>query len=262
MDISLHLEFPSVTVGSIEGNGNIFLGPNNLTVGSNNMSTAFSGVIHDGGQYNHPGGSLSKIGSGTLILSGANTYTGATTVTNGTLLVNGSITSAVTVNSGTLGGSGTTGAVTVNSGGTLSPGSSPGILNVVGNLTLTMGSTYLVDLNGTAVGTQYDQTNVTGLVSLGNATFSLGLGFTPPVGSTFIIINNDLTDPVAGTFAGLPEGAVFTAGGEMFMVSYQGGNGNDVVLTAVVPEPSTWALSVLGTGVAFLFFRKIRTRCS
>jgi outer membrane autotransporter protein len=70
-----------VTVGSIEGDGNVFLGPNNLTVGSNNLSTLFSGVIQDGGT----GGSLTKVGTGTLTLTGLNTYTGATTVNGGTL---------------------------------------------------------------------------------------------------------------------------------------------------------------------------------
>jgi hypothetical protein len=56
-----------MTIGSIEGDGNVFLGANNLTVGSNNLSTTFSGGIEG------TGGSLTKIGSGTLILSGANT---------------------------------------------------------------------------------------------------------------------------------------------------------------------------------------------
>jgi hypothetical protein len=51
-DISGH-NAPGVTIGSIEDNpallpGDVFLGANNLTVGSNNLSTTFSGVIHDG----------------------------------------------------------------------------------------------------------------------------------------------------------------------------------------------------------------------
>ena len=51
------------TVGSIEGTGIIYAG--NLSVGSNNLSTTFSGVIN--------GGSLTKIGTGTLTLGNAST---------------------------------------------------------------------------------------------------------------------------------------------------------------------------------------------
>jgi len=44
LDVGLH-SAPGVTVGSIEGSGAVFLGAKNLTVGSNNLSTTFSGVI-------------------------------------------------------------------------------------------------------------------------------------------------------------------------------------------------------------------------
>jgi fibronectin-binding autotransporter adhesin len=244
-----------VTIGSLEGDGNVFVEDKTLTVGSNNLSTTFVGVIQE---IIATGGSLTKIGTGTLTLGGANTYTGSTTVNNGALIVNGSVNTPVTVNGGTLGGSGTTGSVTVNSGGTLSPGTSPGILNVSGNLTLTLGATYLVELNGAAVGTQYDQTNVIGIVSLGDATLSLTLGFTPILGTTFEIIRNDLGDPVSGTFLGLNEGATFTAGGQTFTISYHGGDGNDVVLTSAVPEPGTWLLIAMSAAVLVVFQRRCR----
>jgi hypothetical protein len=50
LDICAH-NAPEVTVGSIEGDGLVFLGANNLTVGSNSLSTMFSGVIQDGGFF-------------------------------------------------------------------------------------------------------------------------------------------------------------------------------------------------------------------
>ena len=120
------------TAGSIEGAGNYFLGSKTLTVGSNNLSTEVNGVIQDGGFFgglvDGTGGSLVKVGSGALTLSGISTYTGTTTVNGGTLTITGDISSSsgVTVNSGaTLNGTGRVPNVTVNSGGTLAPGLSP-----------------------------------------------------------------------------------------------------------------------------------------
>jgi hypothetical protein len=62
LDISSHQS--NLTVGSIEGSGNVLLGANNLRVGTNNIDTSFSGVISNDGQ----GGSLAKVGNGVLTL--------------------------------------------------------------------------------------------------------------------------------------------------------------------------------------------------
>jgi autotransporter-associated beta strand protein len=128
VDISGHTS-PGVTIGSLEGTGNAFLGANNLTIGSNNLSTTFSGVAQDTGNNGGTGGSLTKIGTGMLTLSGTNSYTGATAVNGGELLVDGSIASSsgVTVNAGaTLGGHGNVSSI--SGAGAISPGDSPGIL--------------------------------------------------------------------------------------------------------------------------------------
>ncbi len=89
-----------------------------------------------------------------------------------------------------------------------------------------------MELGGTGPG-QFDQLNVKGTVSLGGATLDVSLvnPFNPAPGDSFIIILNDGSDRVQGTFAGLVDGAVFTADGEMFLIDYDGGDGNDVVLT-------------------------------
>jgi hypothetical protein len=71
---------PGVTIGSIEGSGNVFLGANNLRVGTNGRNTSFSGVISGSG-------SLTKIGSGVLTLQANDCI--ADTV--GLILVSGSI---------------------------------------------------------------------------------------------------------------------------------------------------------------------------
>ena len=110
---------PGLTTGSIEGDGDVFLGANNLTVGTNNLGTTFSGLIQDGGTNGGTGGSLTKAGTGKLTLTKSNTYTGDTTITDGTLQVTNTSGSAtgtgsVQVNAGTLGGTGIiSGAVTV-----------------------------------------------------------------------------------------------------------------------------------------------------
>jgi autotransporter-associated beta strand protein len=70
-----------VSAGSIAGAGFFVLGNKNLTVGSLNTSTEVSGIISG------DGGSLTKVGTGTLTLSGANTYAGGTTISAGTIQI-------------------------------------------------------------------------------------------------------------------------------------------------------------------------------
>jgi autotransporter-associated beta strand protein len=151
LDISPHAA-PGVTIGSLNGVGDVFLGANNLTLGSNNLSTTFAGVIRDGGGLTAgTGGSLTKIGTGTLNLSSPNTYTGGTIVNAGRLMANNSPQSStgpggVTVNNGgVLGGTGKVNgsALSVSTGGALLGGDATvasGGLTIASNLTLNAGS--------------------------------------------------------------------------------------------------------------------------
>lgn len=166
-----------LSAGSIAGNGQFYLGANQLTVGGNNLSTTVNGVISDCGPSGSScssagttGGTLNKTGTGTLTLAGANLYTGATTVDAGTLNITGSLaaSSAVSVNTGAvLAGTGSVGSVSINSGGTLAPGDSTPFSSLnLGSLTLHAGSEYVVMLNPATASSAH----VTGAATLSGAT--------------------------------------------------------------------------------------------
>jgi fibronectin-binding autotransporter adhesin len=81
---SLNLNGFNNTVGSLSGSGTVTNnGPASatLTLGNDNTNTTFGGTLTDGtGSLQ-----LTKIGLGTLTLSGTNTYTGGTTISAGIL---------------------------------------------------------------------------------------------------------------------------------------------------------------------------------
>lgn len=93
----------TLDLGSIEGSGFIRTGDGGsaiLSVGGLNTDTTYSGVITD-----HL--ALTKVGTGTLTLTGANSYTGGTTFTAGTVSVAadsalGDASGGLTFNGGTL----------------------------------------------------------------------------------------------------------------------------------------------------------------
>ena len=112
----------NVTIGSLAGDGIVDLGDFTLTVGGNNQSTLFSGLLT---QINSEGGfaALKKVGNGTLRLSHNNTFEGGgITVAGGAVLLENEAGSAsgsggVAVQEGTLGGGGiTAGSVDIGSG--------------------------------------------------------------------------------------------------------------------------------------------------
>jgi autotransporter-associated beta strand protein len=201
-DISLVNPVTGFTIGSLEGGGSVRLGRNTLSVGSNGLSTIFSGVIQDGGNNGGIGASLVKTGTGALALSGANTYTGSTTVNGGTLEVDGSIatTSSVTVNTGgTLSGTGTVGpTTTIMSGGTLAPGNAAnpaGTLTITGNLAFQSGAIYLVQVTPTAAASA----NVMGTATLGGAAVNAAFANGSYISKQYTILT--AAAGVSGTFA-------------------------------------------------------------
>jgi autotransporter-associated beta strand protein len=161
--VALTLSGQTYNVGGLQGTRNLALGNNRISVGANNASTSYSGVLSGTG-------GLTKVGSGSFNLTGNNSYTGTTNVSAGALLVNGdnsAATGAFTVDSGgLLGGSGTVGGATVFlNGSTHSPGNSPGLQGFTSGLTYNTSSTFQWELAGNTSsgrGTNFDAVNVSG----------------------------------------------------------------------------------------------------
>ncbi len=211
-------------IGSLAGAGVLELG-HKLEVGFNHTSTEFSGDVMG------VGGELSKIGTGTWTLSG--TSSGALTrVQAGTIVLNGSLAEEVDVGpGGRLEGHGVVGTHLLMRGGTMEPGAAPGPLTVNGDVQLASApSLFRFELNG-AASSQYDRLVVGQNVNLSGISLEVRPGLSFPLNSHFTILEKLSGSPIASSFEGLLEGATFTAGGQMFSITYQGGSGNDVVLT-------------------------------
>ena len=243
LGISGHVA-PGVTIGSLEGDerSSVSLGANNLTIGSNNLSTTFSGFIEDNGSV----GSLTKIGNGMLVLNGENTYSGGTAIKGGKLVINnttgsGTGSGPVQVNAGQLGGSGViSGDVTIGDAshrrGTLSPGDSGhrcDTLTIQGTLTFQSDAIYKFNLKSSTA--ESDSVVANGVTINSAALFDFtGVGHRRlPIGTIFRVIDNISVNPIAGTFSNLPDQSTFIIKGNKYQVSYQGGDGNDLTLTVM-----------------------------
>lgn len=251
--------FLNSSVGGLSGNGSIVNSSGidgTLTIDFADFTGPFtySGSIAPAVAS---GIALVKNGTGTQILSGANTYTGTTAVNAGTLLVGGSISGSAT---------------TVDAAGIIGAGSAANTIGMgtTGTLTLASTGTFQLDFNIASASTvTNDLLNVMGDLNLdgdlglgGDAVLALqnlGSDITLNPGTSFTFIDySGLWD--GQTFAGLTDDSVFPFGANQFRISYNGVSGTDtaVTLTAVVPEPHS-ALTLLG-GLGLLHFGRRRAR--
>jgi len=155
----------SVTFGGLKGSNNLSLSNTAsaavaLTVGGNNQSTTFSGVLSGPG-------SLTKSGTGTLILNGSNSYAGASTVSNGTLQI----------------GDGVTDGSIASSSGITNNGAL--VFNLVGNQTCAnISGTGSLTKSGASTLTLTGSNSYSGATSIASGTLQIGDGTTGSFPST------------------------------------------------------------------------------
>ena len=229
----------SLAIGSLEGDG-IVLGSFTFKIGTNNLSTTFSGELEGSSK-------LFKVGRGTLTLSGANTYASGTEVDSGTLIISntsgsGTGTGFVQVNGGILSGGGII-AGTVTIGTTSGSGAriAPAVdkfqenLTIQGALVLQSNAIYNCSFRAQGNRVRADRITARGVTINNGATLNLRgrtKGMLTP-GLVIPIISNTLADPISGAFSNLADGAIVNVNGNNLQASYEGGDGNDLTLTVV-----------------------------
>ncbi len=120
--------------------------------------------------------------------------------------------------------------------GVLTPGQSPGQMVVDGNFEINTGDVLRLEINDfTNPGNNFDQLKINGQVTINDATLELvdTSGEFPVDDVVITIIDNDGTDPIIGTFNGLPNGASIMTNGKSWYLHYNKGDGNDVVLSSL-----------------------------
>jgi hypothetical protein len=87
-----------------------------------------------------------------------------------------------------------------------------------------------IEINGATPGTGYDQLQVNGSVLLMGGGLQISMNTIGAISNQYVIVSNDGVDPVTGTFPSLPEGALLGINGVSFILTYHGGDGNDIAL--------------------------------
>jgi hypothetical protein len=203
---------------------------------ANNTTNVWQGAINGTGSFtiNGPGGPALLAANSTTAPMMLNGFANVHVSWFGPIIESGSLATELIVEDGA-----TVGPVTVTNGSFL-PGPIAGGTVNSGPLALASGTEFIAVVGGTMAG-QFSQVVVAGNVDLGGTYLNFFGDAAVPVGSVLTLVANDGSDPVVGTFSGLPEGASLVAYGtsQVFTISYAGGTGNDVVLTARGVAPSS-----------------------
>lgn len=159
-------------------------------------------------------------GGGRLMLDSS--HAGSILVRNGTLILKAKVGDTLTTQTAlvALGAAGDPATTVGVQGGTL------------GAATMLLLDVF-VDTDGTVT---CDRLRGGQTITLNQPTLNLMLqgSVAPTVGATCTIVSD-----TAGSFAGIAQGATITVGGHPFEISYTGGNGHDITLTALANNPPT-----------------------
>ena len=216
-------------------------------VGSFNINSAELGQITAGAL------AIGSAKTNPITIAGAFSRSGSLSLTGGDIAGAGGITvPALTINSGgsiSLDGANNVDSLVIAGGGpqatfvfTDDDGFTLGAANTDNELNLTdFTAAFLSAANGTVTfrpeqrlnlgigAAGNDQISVTGGVTL-NTALTLNQTGTLATDTTFLLLDNDGTDAISGTFNGLPEGALVPGINPPARISYLGGDGNDITI--------------------------------
>ena len=213
--------------GSITGTTGMLTSSSTYDVQSGTVSAVLGGSV-----------GLTKTGAGSVTLLDVNLYAGGTTISQGVLNLIGTLAGGVvSVNGGTLAGSGTVASPMTVGSGALMPANFGTNSLMTGDVNLASGSTYLLQNAAIAAATNYTAMRVTGAVNLNGVSLDTSGVSITDYPRVLVLIKNDGTDAVQGTFAGLPEGAAVLVNGVYYNITYRYNaetgmyaTGNDVAL--------------------------------
>jgi hypothetical protein len=198
--------------------------------GSQTLTTSAGSFTNAGAMLINTGSTFTVGNNGNTSLATNYTQTAGSTTVNGVLASSASSagTPTVSVQGGALVGDGTV-ADPLASSGVVEPGDSStttGKLDVTGTYAQSSHGSFDVSIGGNAVGTKYDQLDVSGATTL-NGTLNIKSinSFVPAVGAKFVILD---AGSLTGTFSTITGTSINSS--EHYVVSY---TGTEVILTVV-----------------------------
>ena len=247
------------TIGGLGGGATLTLANNGtggakkpvaLSVGANNQNTTFAGTIADGGGSG-AGGSLIKVGNGTLTLSGLGTYTGGTFINGGELCPDSPVAIPNTI---TFGG----GALQYDANnqtdysGSIFNSSGPIAIDTNGqqiSFGTTLDSSNVGGLNKIGAGTLYLTVSnaYSGSTTISGGTLNVGDPGAIPSGSSITFAGGTLQYSNTVDYSSAPYGIVSSSGPIAIDT-----NGNNMTFAGVLGSSNSGGLAKIGAGTLVL----------